>query len=49
MVDRFKSLPLALAAYNAGATTVERYQGIPPYKETRNYVRKVIEIFCPEN
>jgi len=48
MVDRFESLPLALAAYNAGATTVERYQGIPPYKETRDYVRRVLAIFCPE-
>ena len=48
MLDRFASLPLALAAYNAGATTVERYDGIPPYKETRNYVRRVLAIFCPE-
>jgi len=49
MVDRFESLPLALAAYNAGATTVERYQGIPPYKETRNYVKRVLAIFCSGN
>ncbi len=48
MLDRFESLPLALAAYNAGATTVERYDGIPPYKETRDYVRRVVELFCPE-
>ncbi len=48
MLDRFSSLSLALAAYNAGATTVERYDGIPPYKETRDYVRKVLERFCPE-
>ena len=48
MLDRFSSLSLALAAYNAGATTVERYDGIPPYKETHSYVRKVLERFCPE-
>ena len=48
MLDRFSSLSLALAAYNAGATTVERYDGIPPYKETRDYVRKVLERFCPK-
>jgi soluble lytic murein transglycosylase-like protein len=48
MLDRFESLPLALAAYNSGATTVTRYKGIPPYKETRNYVRKVLALFCPE-
>ena len=48
MIDRFESLTLALAAYNAGATTVERYGDIPPYRETRNYVRKVLDLFCPE-
>jgi hypothetical protein len=48
MLDRFHSLTLALAAYNAGASTVERYGDVPPYAETRDYVRKVLGLFCPE-
>ncbi len=46
MLQRFSGdLTLALAAYNAGPTAVEKYRAVPPYPETRAYVKKVIEFF----
>lgn len=42
-LDRFGGdTSLALAAYNAGAGSVERYGGVPPYAETQNYVQQVL-------
>lgn len=44
LLQRFSSLPLALAAYNAGEATVQRFRGIPPYAETRSYVSAILKL-----
>ena len=43
-----RNLVLILAAYNAGPSAVRNYQGIPPYAETREYIRKVLQFYRGE-
>jgi soluble lytic murein transglycosylase-like protein len=45
LLQRFgQKLPLALAAYNAGEATVQRFGGVPPYPETRDYVSRILQL-----
>lgn len=46
LLEQFNgNIPLALAAYNAGPGAVTKHKGIPPYKETQNYVRNILAMY----
>jgi len=46
LIDRYEgNLSLALAAYNSGETAVKKWGTIPPYKETQDYVKKIMHIY----
>jgi soluble lytic murein transglycosylase-like protein len=45
LMDRYGQTELALAAYNAGPEAVDRYGGVPPYRETRTYIERVLGLY----
>lgn len=53
LLARYESSPnqvvLALAAYNAGPAAVEKYHGVPPFRETREYILRVLKVWKPES
>lgn len=49
MLDRFGSTELALAAYNAGPKAIEKYGGIPPYRETHLYINSIMHRIGVQN
>jgi soluble lytic murein transglycosylase-like protein len=44
LIDRFGVVDMALAAYNAGEGAVRKFKGIPPYRETRDYVARILSL-----
>ena len=46
LLDRFGKVELAVAAYNAGPVAVQKYGDVPPFEETRSYVRRVLASYA---
>jgi soluble lytic murein transglycosylase-like protein len=44
LIDSFGAVDLALAAYNAGEGAVKKFGGVPPYRETRTYVSRILSL-----
>jgi soluble lytic murein transglycosylase-like protein len=44
LIDRYRGVELALAAYNAGEAAVQKFNGIPPYRETRTYITRILSL-----
>ncbi len=49
LIDRFGNLRLALAAYNAGPSLIKKFNGVPPYTETRQYIKNVLYLYRKDN
>lgn len=48
LINKYDSVKLGLAAYNAGSGAVQKYGGVPPYKETQNYVKRILNDYYRE-